>query len=121
LATFHDRGIALWAGEQFKQFMRFSHTGVQLIDFSPSEKYLVTCNPNRIGIDDQALIIWCTRSGQKKRSFNFERTANISWPYFRWNFDDKYFARLALDTLLVYDTEARKAKEFKERRNSYFG
>lgn len=104
LATFHDRGIALWAGEEFNQFMRFSHVGVQLIDFSPCEKFLVTCNPNRAGIDDQALIIWCVRSGQRKRSFTCERSMNLSWPYFRWNSDDQYFSRLATDSLLVYHT-----------------
>jgi len=104
LATFHDRGIALWAGEEFNQFMRFSHVGVQLIDFSPCEKFLVTCNPNRAGVDDQALVIWCVRSGQRKRSFTCERSMNLSWPYFRWNMEDKYFARLAPDSLLVYDT-----------------
>lgn len=105
MATFHDRGIALWAGEEFNQFMRFAHHGVQLIDFSPCEKYLVTCNPNRAGVDDQALIIWCVRSGQKIRSFSCERSLNLSWPYFRWNSDDKYFARLSNDSLLVYETE----------------
>lgn len=105
LATFHDRGIALWAGEEFNQFMRFAHVGVQLIDFSPCEKFLVTCNPNRAGIDDQALIIWCVRSGQKRRSFTCERSMNLSWPYFRWNMDDFYFARLATDSLHVYRTD----------------
>lgn len=105
LATFHDRGIALWAGEEFNQFMRFSHVGVQLIDFSPCEKFLVTCNPNRAGIDDQALIIWCVRSGQKRRSFTCERSMSLSWPYFRWNMDDSYFSRLATDSLLVYHTD----------------
>lgn len=39
LATFHQRGIALWGGEKFKQIQRFSHQGVQLIDFSPCERY----------------------------------------------------------------------------------
>lgn len=105
LATFHDKGIALWAGEGFKQFMRFAHHGVQLIDFSPSENYLVTCNPNKAGVDDQALIIWCVRSGQKKRSFTTERT-NLLWPHFKWNFDDKYFAKLSGNDLLsVYETQ----------------
>lgn len=106
LTTFHERGIALWAGEEFAQFARFSHTGVQLVDFSPCEKFIVTCNPNRAGIDDQALIIWCVRSGQKKRSFSIERSMNLSWPYFKWNHDDKYFARLSSDSLLVYETES---------------
>ena len=85
LATFHERGIALWAGENYKQFMRFAHSGVQLIDFSPCEKFIVTFNPNKAGVDDQALIIWCTRSGQKQRSFSCERGINIAWPYCRWN------------------------------------
>lgn len=105
LATFHERGIALWAGEEFIQFARFAHNGVQLIDFSPSENYLVTCNPNRAGVDDQALIIWCVRSGQKKRSFTCERSVTLLWPNFKWNFDDKYFARLSTDSLLVYETQ----------------
>ena len=39
LATFHHQGIALWGGEEFKRMMRFSHPGVQLIDFSPCERY----------------------------------------------------------------------------------
>lgn len=38
LATFHSKGIALWGGEKFQQIMRFSHSGVQLIDFSPCER-----------------------------------------------------------------------------------
>ena len=105
MATFHERGIALWAGEEFVQFARFAHNGVQLIDFSPSEHYLVTCNPNRAGVDDQALIIWCVRSGQKKRSFTCERSVTLLWPNFKWNFDDKYFARLSTDSLLVYETQ----------------
>jgi len=105
LTTFHDRGVALWAGEEFNQYMRFAHASVQLIDFSPCEKYLVTCNPSRAGVDDQAIIIWCVRSGQMKRSFSCERSHALAWPYFKWNFDDKYFARLAADQLLVYDTE----------------
>lgn len=85
--------------------MRFSHSGVQLIDFSPCEKFLVTCNPNRAGVDDQALIIWCVRSGQKKRAFTCERSLSLAWPFFRWNSEDKYFVRMALDSLLVYETD----------------
>jgi translation initiation factor 3 subunit B len=86
--------------------MRFGHQGVQLIDFSPCENYLVTCNPTRAGIDDQAIIIWCTQSGQKRRSFSYERSVSIAWPYFRWNSEDKYFARLGTDSLLIYDTDS---------------
>jgi len=38
LATFHQKGIALWGGESMKQIVRFSHPGVQLSDFSPCER-----------------------------------------------------------------------------------
>ena len=105
MATFHEKGIALWAGEEYNQFMRFTHQHAQYIDFSPCENFLVTFVPNRAGIDDQALIIWCVKSGQKKRSFSCERSANLSWPYFKWTSVDPYFARLSTDSLLVYDSE----------------
>lgn len=38
LATFHPRGVALWVGQKFDQFMKFSHNNVQCISFSPCEK-----------------------------------------------------------------------------------
>ena len=38
LATMHQRGVALWGGPNFEQIMRFSHSEVQFIEFSPCEK-----------------------------------------------------------------------------------
>lgn len=62
LATFHKQGVALWGGPQFLQYMKYSHTGVQFIDFSPCEKYLVTYSPQGDGGNDQKrLIIWDIR------------------------------------------------------------
>ena len=43
LATFHAKGIALWGGDNFGQITRFSHAGVQLIEFSPCERYGRNC------------------------------------------------------------------------------
>ena len=45
LATFHRQGIALWGGEDFQRLHRLNHTNVQLIDFSPCERYVVTYSP----------------------------------------------------------------------------
>ncbi len=45
LATVHSKGIALWGGPDFQRISRFSHPGVQLIDFSPCEKYIITFSP----------------------------------------------------------------------------
>ncbi|XP_067673505.1 eukaryotic translation initiation factor 3 subunit B-like [Haliotis asinina] len=103
LATFHQKGIALWGGEKFEQIMRFSHPGVQLIDFSPCERYLVTFSPLQDSHEDpQAIIIWDIRTGQKKRGFHCESQG--TWPIFKWNFDGTYFARIGQDTISVYET-----------------
>merc|ERR1719320_31057 len=103
LATFHQKGIALWGGPKFSQIMRFSHTGVQLIDFSPCERYMVTFsilqdNPE----DPQAIIIWDIRSGTKKRGFHCETRS--TWPIFKWSSDGNYFARMGEDTISIYET-----------------
>ena len=45
-ATFHSKGIALWGGPGFQKISRLAHPGVQFIDFSPCEKYIVTFSPN---------------------------------------------------------------------------
>ncbi|XP_013408544.1 eukaryotic translation initiation factor 3 subunit B [Lingula anatina] len=103
LATLHQKGIALWGGEKFKQIMRFSHPGVQLIDFSPCESYVVTFSPLPGDREDPtAIIIWDARTGQKKRGFHCESASQ--WPVFKWSHDGKYFARMSHDTLSVYET-----------------
>ncbi|KAF4519210.1 hypothetical protein B566_EDAN013504, partial [Ephemera danica] len=103
LATFHKRGVALWGGPDFGQIMRFSHNGVQFIDFSPCEKYLVTYSPLSDGPGEQKrVIIWDVRTGIEKRSFPVEGTT--IWPIFRWSPDDKYFAKISTDMLSVYET-----------------
>ncbi|KAK7004024.1 eukaryotic translation initiation factor 3 subunit B [Biomphalaria glabrata] len=103
LATFHVKGIALWGGPKFSQIMRFSHPGVQLIDFSPCEKYLVTFSPLQDNHEDpQAIIIWDIRSGAKKRGFHCE--SRSTWPIFKWNQNGNYFARIGEEAISIYET-----------------
>jgi translation initiation factor 3 subunit B len=106
MATCHSRGIALWGGPQFQKVARFNHPGVQFIDFSPCEKYIVTFSPSvdaRFAEDSSAVIIWESRTGAKKRAFNAE--SSHTWPIFKWSNDDKYFARMTADgTLSIYET-----------------
>ena len=105
LATFHAKGIALWGGEKFQQIVRFSHPGVQFIDFSPCEKYLVSFSPladSRATDEPQAIIIWDVLSGLKRRAFNADKSQAL--PIFKWAHDDKYFARMGVDMLSVYET-----------------
>jgi translation initiation factor 3 subunit B len=42
LATMHRQGVAVWGGPSFQRLARYSHQNVQLIEFSPAEKYLMT-------------------------------------------------------------------------------
>jgi len=105
LATFHTRGIALWGGNDFHQISKFAHPGVQFIEFSPCEKYMVTFSPSAVNVteDPSAIIIWDSRTGAKKRAFHSENPP--VWPVFKWSCDDKYFARMTEDsTLSVYET-----------------
>lgn len=44
IATIHRQGAALWGGTGFPRLQRFAHPAVQFLDFSPFEKYLVTCS-----------------------------------------------------------------------------
>ena len=88
---------------------RFSHEGVQFFDFSPCENYLVTFSPNAPAskqLDEpNAIIIWETRTGVKKRSFNADMHGAPHWPIFKWSQNDKFFGRMTKDgALSVYET-----------------
>merc|ERR1719510_1478725 len=83
----------------------FSHPGVQFIEFSPCEKYLVTFSQKDMTVseDPTAIIIWDCRTGAKKRAFNAENPP--VWPVFKWSIDDKFFARMTQDgSLSIYET-----------------
>uniref|UniRef100_A0A2A4IW91 Eukaryotic translation initiation factor 3 subunit B n=1 Tax=Heliothis virescens TaxID=7102 RepID=A0A2A4IW91_HELVI len=103
LATFHWRGVALWAGPKFSQFQKFFHPEARFISFSPCENYVVTFSPTGDRGEDKKLIIWDIRTGQEKRSFP-PPDEYVTWPVFRWSKDDRYFARLGQDVLSVYET-----------------
>ena len=45
LVTMHRQGVALWGGASWKRLIRFQHPGVEVAEFSPREKYLVTFSP----------------------------------------------------------------------------
>lgn len=40
--TIHYKGVAIWGGPSWEKIARFVHPNVSMVDFSPSEKYLVT-------------------------------------------------------------------------------
>ena len=42
LATLHMKGVALWGTPKWKRLQRFQHAGVNAIQFSPKENFLVS-------------------------------------------------------------------------------
>lgn len=125
LATFHRQGIALWGGPSFQKFMRFAHPGARLVDFSPSEKYMVTWShepitvaengpvgPQHFTPDDEGnrVAVWEVRTGHLLRTFPFaqdEKNAQkgFTWPLLKWSGDDKYCAQVVQGKQIrVYET-----------------
>lgn len=95
LATFHRQGIVLWGGDGFEKLGRFGHANVRDVDFSPCEKYMATSAGNDIQI-------WDVRSAKMLRSF--PKVEGSWWPDFKWSPDDKYFGRVGVDCISIYET-----------------
>mmetsp|Transcript_67936 Transcript_67936/g.147975 ORF Transcript_67936/g.147975 Transcript_67936/m.147975 type:complete len:709 (-) Transcript_67936:76-2202(-) len=114
LATFHQQGIAIWAGptnssNEFTKKNRFPHENVKFIEFSPNEEFLLTWNGSLASEDDkQAVRIFCVLTGQKMKELRTPGVAPLGgeFPHVLWSHDGKYFAEAASDgTISIRDTE----------------
>ena len=115
LLTFHQQGVALWGGDGFEKLGRLAHTGVAFIDFSPTERFVVTSNGrDKVNkTDPECIIVWDVRTQKKLRGFEKGEASTAvaggggggpSWPVFRWSHDDLYLARQSKDAISVYVT-----------------
>ena len=118
LTSMHQQGVQLWGGKSWSRQKRFAHPFVNLVDFSPNEKYLTTWSNKPMDIDEnhpvlsaedqgKNYIIWDIETGKPLRSFatidaggpTVDEAGNqikrkIQWPAFKWSSDDKFVARL---------------------------
>ncbi|KAI9739769.1 MAG: Translation initiation factor 3 subunit b [Cirrosporium novae-zelandiae] len=118
LASVHQQGVQLWGGSSWGKQKRFAHPFVDLIDFSPNEKFLVTWSKRPMQIDEghpvltfeedgKNIIIWDIETGKPIRSFAAHDVPGpsvddsgqpakkkVQWPAFKWSADDKYVARV---------------------------
>ncbi|KAJ8610599.1 hypothetical protein CTAYLR_007168 [Chrysophaeum taylorii] len=124
LATFHNKGIALWGDARFSKQGRFAHSGVKHLDFSPCENYMITTAEDKRGC-----VVWDVRLRREIRSFDLVKLAPHAPPQvatplseaapspsptasqqaaaaaaaatkiarFQWSYDDSYCARRAKD------------------------
>ncbi|KAJ9063008.1 Translation initiation factor 3 subunit b [Entomophthora muscae] len=119
LTTFHRQGVALWGGSSWHKLIRFVHPGVKLIDFSPSERYLVSWSndPITAGVapfteehEGHNICIWDVKTGVLLRTFpnlsagEDEAPVKMTWPAFKWSPNEKYFARCVPGQMLsIYE------------------
>lgn len=71
LSTYHAAGIKLWGGEQFEAQCRFMHRGVEVVDFSHCENYMVTYRYDQSNAQhcvDAPIIIWDIRNSANLKS-----------------------------------------------------
>ncbi|KAI9717540.1 MAG: Translation initiation factor 3 subunit b [Candelaria pacifica] len=118
LTSMHQQGVQLWGGPKWARQKRFAHPLVNLVDFSPNEKFVTTWSNKAIqweeGMpslsveeDGKNAIVWDIATGKPLRSFAdidqpgpaVDEAGNpvkrkIQWPFFKWSADDKYVARL---------------------------
>lgn len=122
--SIHPQGIQSWGGATFERIQKFVHPLVRLIDFSPSEKYMVTLSPQPIALptnsaelkdfpfgpesEGHKLVIWNLATGEPARTFalppHLEGQKDMPWPLVKWSFDDKYCCRQGPDALAIYET-----------------
>ena len=117
LATMHPQGVQLWRGPSWSRHSRFQHPLCNLIDFSPTEKYITTWSFKPIEVeedhpvlsldeDGKNYIIWDVEKGKPLRSFQNHEVPGATdehgnpvkkrfpWPAFKWSSDDRYVARM---------------------------
>ncbi|KAG5178681.1 eukaryotic initiation factor 3b [Tribonema minus] len=99
LASLHIPGIALWGGEQFEKQGRFAHSNVKVIEFSPCENYLLTCN---FDTTERAMIVWEVRSGAVLRTFPARAFEGGPPSLFKWSPDGRFIARKGRDCVSIY-------------------
>jgi translation initiation factor 3 subunit B len=118
LATLHAQGIGLWGGSSFSRVNKFPHPGVNFLDFSPFERYMVTLSSipieaarvpsptNPFTEDDEGnhIAVWEIATGRLLRTFPMAQETPVegqaqpkkvfTWPILKWSGDEKYVARV---------------------------
>lgn len=118
MVSVHAQGVQLWGGPSWTRQKRFAHSFVNMLEFSPNEKYVCTWSNRPISVpeeghpqlsaydDGKNYVIWDLETGKPLRSFaNLDIPDPVDseapqlgpkspWPAFKWSADDKYVARL---------------------------
>jgi len=110
LATFHQQGIALWGGKDWKKLSRFAHRDVEFVEFSPNENFMFTWNGATGKKNNEAIKLFDLKTGKCARAFPYTHVpAKNQWPNFLFSHDDKYFGRVdkkqGVELISVFETK----------------
>ena len=91
IASTNNKGIDIYAGQEFQLIRSIEHFGVKGVKFSPNDTYVATYNGISSPVNGtQNIIIWNLLTGTKLRHFKCPK-ADI-WENFAWSFDETYCA-----------------------------
>lgn len=125
VASFNNKGIDLYAGENFDLIRSIEHFGVKGMKFSPNDTYIATYNGTTSPVNgSQNIIVWNLLTGTKLRHFKCQK--EDIWENFNWSFDESYCACIVQQAsgdrfLCVYESStmtmfADESSESKVRR-----
>ena len=104
-----NKGVLTWGGENFRKLNRFPAPGVDIVEFSPQEKFILTITDNPK--DDKAIKVFEVETGNLLREFPLrpkDFPDNEPVPVFSFSPDDAYLARMGKDIISIYDTKDMK-------------
>ena len=100
LASLHQNGVILWAGSEFSEYKRFSHTHVTQMEFSPCERYLLTFSLSANAT--HTYIVWNVRTGNELRTFAL---VPEPWGAYKWASSGNFLAKISENLISVYRSE----------------
>lgn len=101
-----DKGVILWGGPEFSKINRFPAPGVEIVEFSPNEKFMLAIKDDPR--DPAAIKAFDVESGKLLRTFPLRPEGidkNDPVPIFSFSPDDAYLARMGNGLISIFDTK----------------
>lgn len=85
--------------ESKKEVLQIVRSGINAIDYSPKDTYLITCEKYSQG-GEKNLFIWNTQTGKEVASFEFRKTSKEGPKSLKFTKDEKYCIRIASKSVI---------------------
>lgn len=99
LALVNSRGFQVLSAGDYDAVLQTTHSGVQFVDFSPTEQYVVTWEKYE-GVAN--LLVWDLSSQCCLFSFFYKKSPRAVWPVLAFSLDDLQFYKQQEASVLVF-------------------